>query len=115
MLQIKNNLARDPGGLVFQIVEPGCVHWHDGGTDMTIDEAMAPAKQGRPASAREDAESWIRERLAGGPVLAKDMLEEGTEEFAINTLKRAKQSVGVESRQLSTDESKPKAWHWVLA
>jgi len=114
MLQLKNNLAPNPGGLAFQIVQPGLVHWHDGSVGMTIDEAMSPAKQGRPTSVRTEAEEWIRERLADGPVLARDMLIEGEEAFAMNTLKRAKQSIGVLSRQITTGESGQKDRYWVL-
>ncbi|MEE9293988.1 MAG: AAA family ATPase, partial [Phycisphaerae bacterium] len=39
-VQVKNNLARDPGGLRFNIGGVGYVEWHDGVVDMSADDAL---------------------------------------------------------------------------
>ena len=114
MLQIKNNLAPDPGGLAYRIVEPGVIHWFDGTVSTTADEALAPPKQGRPTSTRDEDERWIKEQLNDGPVPAAWMLAEGKKEFAEKTLQRAKESLGIKSRYMAVDGSESKQSHWVL-
>ena len=64
MIQAKNNLAQNPGGLAYRIEDPGQVHWDNETVSMTADEAMAH-KQGRPASTRDEAETWLRDRTPG--------------------------------------------------
>ncbi len=119
MLQVKNNLAPNPGTLAFQIVTPGCVHWHDGVLDTSADEVLL-AQQGRPTSTRDEAVEWLRTRLSNGPVLASVVLAEGAKLFATRTLHRAKRSLGVVSRMLlagnvgNLESGQEKKYHWVI-
>lgn len=112
MLQIKNNLAPNPGGLAFQIVKPGVIEWFDGTVSTTADEALAPPKQGRPPSTRDEVERWIKEELNDGPVPAAWMLGEGEKKFAPKTLQRAKENLGIESRYMAVEGSESKQSHW---
>jgi putative DNA primase/helicase len=69
---------------------------------------------GHAQSPRVQAQRFLRELLADGPHRATEVYElaEATD-IAVNTLKRAKRDLGVDSFQRRTPEGKPE-WWWVL-
>jgi RecA-family ATPase len=74
MLQAKNNLSRDMGGLAFRIREPGVVHWDDGEVDRSADDALGEA-QSRVRTVGNDIAEWLTAMLATGPVESKKLRE----------------------------------------
>lgn len=98
LLQVKNNLAPQPEGLAFEIVD-GRVHWSADRVTISADEAIQPRKGPAP-TARHDAEDWLRDRLRDGWVESRTIDTEGQQMgFSIGTLKRARQSIGAKSEQ----------------
>jgi hypothetical protein len=120
MLAVKNNLAADvANGLAFTIEPHGLggapvVCWEREPVTITADEALAPdaKERGRPADDRQDAEAWLREALAGGPRLAKDVTAEAIEGHCIakRTLDRARKAV----RVVAFREEHRGPWWWKL-
>lgn len=98
-LPTKNNLsANDGSGLAYRVV-PGpngapVLAWEPSPVTMTADEALAGADPSpRP---REAAADWLRARLAGGPVAARDVFDDAAAAgIAKATLNRAKKQLGV--------------------
>jgi hypothetical protein len=117
MLPGKNNLAREGDGLAFSIIgEPPHVAWERDPVAMTADDALAVEGQGREQKPGPEAEAlaaatdWLRAALAGGPRLAKDLLDEwrNGQGGSKRTLDRAKQSLGVEAYRPEV----PGPWWW---
>src|SRR5262249_6138490 len=105
----KNNLAREGDGLAFSIIgEPASIAWERDPVAMSADDALAAESQtqeqkpGPEAEALDAASAWLGAALAAGSRLAKDVIDEwkngqgGSE----RTLKRAKQSLGVEAYRM---------------
>jgi putative DNA primase/helicase len=119
LLPGKNNLAREGDGLAFSIIgEPARNSWERDPVAMSADDALAAESQAREQKPGPDAEAldaasaWLGKALAGGPRLAKDLIDEwkngqgGSE----RTLKRAKQTLGVEAYR----DEVPGPWRWRL-
>src|SRR5262249_26629396 len=109
LLPGKNNLAREGDGLAFSIIgEPARISWERDPVAMSADDALAAESQtqeqkpGPEAEALDAASAWLGAALAAGSRLAKDVIDEwkngqgGSE----RTLKRAKQSLGVEAYRM---------------
>ncbi len=93
--------------------EPPRLEWL-GAVDVNADEAMREADDPTVASrgARETAESFVREALAAGPRPSKEIESEAKAAgIALRTLRRARESLGVESRPNGLGGS----WIWKLA
>lgn len=96
-LQVKNNLAPNPGGLAFTIEEPGAVHWEPGTVDVDADDALAP-RRGPEPEALEEAIEFVMEALAGDAMEADDLdgkakvvgVSQGTLKRAKAALRKAK-------------------------
>jgi len=92
-LPTKLNLAHDPNGLAYRIVD-GRVVWEFEPVAMHADDAFraefgGPSKSDRPTQ-RDEAQTWLREFLAAGPRPSNDVAEYGKEAgFTIITLRRA--------------------------
>jgi hypothetical protein len=119
LLPGKNNLAREGDGLAFSIIgEPARIAWERDPVAMSADDALAAESQAREqkpgpdAEAHDAASTWLAAALAAGARLAKDLIDEwkngqgGSE----RTLKRAKQSLGVEAYRVEV----PGPWSWRL-
>ena len=119
LLPGKNNLAREGDGLAFSIIgEPARISWERDPVAMSADDALAAESQAREqrpgpdAEAHDAASTWLAAALAGGPRLAKELMDEwknghgGSE----RTLKRAKQSLAVEAYRAEV----PGPWWWRL-
>lgn len=96
----KNNLAPPPPSREFSLQDDGSgyarIVWGDecqfSATDLLMGESDPEAR-----SALQDAEEFLKQRLANGPRLSKELKEEAHEEFDIadRTLARARKSLGV--------------------
>jgi hypothetical protein len=105
-LPVKMNLARDVGGMAFRIEsvkeeagEVPRVSW-EGPVDLTGDDYLdvAPEQAGRTG----EAESWIKAKLAAGPLPAAELRRmAGKEGLGWRTVQRGKERLGgaVESYQ----------------
>lgn len=120
LLPGKNNLAERPVGLAFDI-GPGdvegraCIRWMDGEVTITADEAVnrEPQQDDERRTERDEAADWLRQTLANGPMLAKEVKElakEG-EGIAPRTLDRAKKAVSV----IAYRPENPGPWYWRLS
>jgi hypothetical protein len=77
-----------------------------------VDEVEA-GQDRRQAAERREAEQWLREFLAGGPVAATEILEAaGKSGFSKGTLRRARESLGVLS--IREGFAKDARWSWRL-
>ena len=112
LLPVKSNLAPPADVLAFSRVGDRIV-WEGAPVEgVTVDGIMAESPVDR--GERSDAEAFLRDILAGGPVPAKDVLRAAkTNGVSERTLKRAKSHLGVRSQRmggLGTDGQ----WHWWL-
>jgi hypothetical protein len=81
LLPLKNNLARDVGGLSFTIEshattnEP-VIDWSPDPIAISAESIAGSARpNGRPNAEREDAKDWLRNRLAKGAAPGRDVQE----------------------------------------
>jgi hypothetical protein len=115
-LPIKNNIGNDETGLAYHLQSHGCVasvYWHEDVISMSADDALeTPKKRGRPAESRNEAIDFLTEALAGGPRLAKEVIEEAREVHGITkrTLDRARQGLKVKAER----ETPTGPWMWSL-
>jgi putative DNA primase/helicase len=123
-VKAKNNLAKDAKALRYGMgvktvghdprldvdIEAPFIVWHPQHVEITANEAMQ-ASEGR--TAKREAQDFLREHLAAGPVKADDIFEEAKQEgIAVKTLKRAKKELGIVSRK---EHGRPDApWVWEL-
>jgi hypothetical protein len=112
VLQVKNNLACDPGGLAFHISQPGIVAWSATPVAVSADEALSPDKP-KAHKARDDATGFLKELLADGPVRSDKVLEQARNAgIAERTLRRVKDKIGVVARPVTT--AGERRWYWSL-
>lgn len=124
LLPGKNNLAKRPDGLAFDI-GPGdaiddsgqprpCIRWHAGTVDITADDAVnrEPDRDKAKRTERDEAVDWLRQALAAGTRPANDIIEEAREAQGIakRTLDRARKAVGVDAYR----PKNPGPWWWRL-
>jgi putative DNA primase/helicase len=119
-LNSKNNLARFAPGLGYRlmqrIVTGDCltshIEWDNAPVTVSADQALAATAGGSEArTAREEAEQFLRDLLAGGPVSAREGEKQARElGIASRTLKRAREKVGVVAEKGGLKEG----WTWRL-
>jgi hypothetical protein len=112
LLPAKLNLARDPDGLAYRIVD-GRVAWEYEPVKMHADEAMAAeAKEGESGhrgAERREAAAWLKDELAKGAKPASEIIERGEGYgFSKRTLQRAFEQIGGERRKDTFDGP----WLW---
>jgi putative DNA primase/helicase len=127
-LPVKNNLAPLGKGLAFRVEQqivgdPGegilgsSVVWENEPVNITADQALAAAEDrgGEIHSARREAEEFLLELLANGPVGAKEGADHARAlGIAPRTLKRARKKLGVVSRRESEGRGGRGQWVWSL-
>jgi putative DNA primase/helicase len=103
-LQIKNNIAKDPGGLAFRIGQqllPGditgsSIFWDSERVSCTADQVLAANENASDRPAQTEAEDFLRDILRDGPRPAKDVEAEAKEAgISWRTVNRAKKTLGV--------------------
>ncbi len=115
LLPGKNNLAAEGQGLAFTIAgDPPAVCWQTEAVDMTATDALAAetagAESARDRPARDEAQSWLADLLADGPVPTAEIREEAEAAgFSWRTIQRARNILSIEAirRRDST-------WLWKL-
>lgn len=106
-LCIKNNIGPTQSGLAFEMTARHgdstvpCIEWISGEVTISADEALA-APKGKPgpeANDQQDAEAFLRDALANGARLSKELTADAQEGHGIapRTLSRARKSLGVEA------------------
>ena len=113
LLPGKMNLARPAAGLAFRISgDPARIEWESDPVMMTANGVLAAQTGGDRGgrTERDDASDWLRDLLATGPVLCKDVEREARDAgHALGTLRRAKAHLGVVSKKRSFNG--PHEWH----
>jgi putative DNA primase/helicase len=128
-LPVKNNLAPLGDGLAFRLEQrivgddPGksivasSVVWESEPVQKTADEALQAVEDnagGAEKGARDEAEKFLRDRLRGGPVSAKDIRQEANANcIAPRTLARAKKALSVTTSK-GAFEGEGSGWNWSL-
>ena len=106
LVAVKNNLTKRPPTISFLISELGISDYRVTTEDQRADDVLQ-SKSGERSEIRR-AEAWIREKLAGGRVAARDIFEDA-ESVGVSehTIRRAAKIVQV---KYSKDECKRSFW-----
>lgn len=113
-LPAKLNLAKDPDGLAYRIVD-GRVVWEELPVAMHADDAIAAELQKQTTNnhrgqERKEAAAWLRSELASDPIPSAQIIADAKERgFAERTLRRAFAELGGRSKKGSDG-----AWQWSL-
>ncbi len=119
LLPLKNNLAKDTGGLAFSIVDctldsgisTSKVEWEPEPVNMTADEALNAPVRRSENSQIEEAKRFIIDLLGNDALLSNEVTKEAELlGYSGATIKRAKSELGVESFR----ESPKGKWYWRL-
>lgn len=105
MLDIGGNVAGKAPTLAYAIEDRDDgprVEWQPETVEITAEEAIAAerraARQDRASPERREAEEWLRDVLARGPILARDIEAAGRAAgFSGKILRSAKEAIGAES------------------
>jgi hypothetical protein len=123
-LPVKNNLARPGKGLAFRLEQrtvgdPGtgivasAVAWESSPIDITADAALqaADAKANGTASPIAEAEEFLKEFMAAGSALQREV-KTAAEGYGLSwaTVRRAKKRLGIHA----TKDGMGGGWLWVL-
>lgn len=111
-VQVKNNLAPSPGGLLFRIAAPGVIAWSGVSLTMTADEALSPNTP-RARKASDAAVDFLRPMLRVGPRWSNDIFEEAKNAgIKRDTLQTAKKRIGAVAHYVPTGTKR--RWYWAL-
>jgi hypothetical protein len=132
-VQAKNNLGPDKHGLSFRIEQrlldgdilASAIAWNDEQIGKSADDILRAASAARagdaggPASpSRDQAEDFLRDLLASGPLAVKDIEAEAKNAgLSWRTLRRARQKLGVRAeRRAEAGDGLAGAgrWYWTL-
>ena len=118
-LPIKNNIGVDKGGYGFTIeehfvtdtIKTSRVVWSKDAVNVLADDAMR-ADAGEAMGLLEDAQCFLQEVLADGPVSAKDVYSQaGDAGHARRTIRRAQEALAIKPRKVGGKDGK---WVWGL-
>jgi putative DNA primase/helicase len=119
VLHAKNNMAAKPQGLAYRLLQTivpdnivaSYVHWEDMPVAISANEALEAAENTERQGAREKAEEFLQERLAGGPVSQKEVKADAEGAgLAWATVRRAKDRLGIRPEKDGMDGG----WLWGL-
>ena len=100
MVLLKSNIEKNPGAFAFSIQETESgprVVWESGTVEADLDDVLQPAGAHR-GTVRENTEKWLRELLANGPLLSKEVDEAANAAGLTHaTLRRAKTALKVKA------------------
>lgn len=103
LLPIKCNLGPTPPGLAFRLVPTGSaarVEWSEEPVTVGVEEALAGPEPPQERSERTEAENFLRNILADGPVEAKEVFAgAGALGIKDRTLNRAKASLKIKAEK----------------
>ncbi len=113
----KSNLCKQPRTLSFELISGSgspTVLWHEE-TDVEIERLLAPAQEEPESPAEKEAVTFLRDRLANGPVSSTVMLAEAKDlGISEKTLRRAKDRVGVDSERIDDPDETTHYWAWQI-
>ncbi len=106
---VKSNLAMKPAPLAWSRAQDGPIEWH-GEASQGIEDLLSAVA---PVTARADAEGWLRDALAAGP-LASEAVKAGANAAGITlaTLRRAADEIAVVKFKAPGSVNGP--WLWRL-
>ena len=116
MVPLKSNLTEALDGISYHIekellpdgAEASRIVWHDLPVKLTADEILQ-RQTSHEAPGRQEAEDWLRQRLADGPVAVRVLKDESDLlPYSWDTLKRAAKQLGIRG------EGEKKARVWML-
>lgn len=116
-LPMKNNLAKDLGGLAFRVVgrdlgkgiETSCVEWGSEIVTMTAEAALAPVVEGEPPATVNT--EWLRDLLKdGGREVAEIRKEAKGAGISSQALRYAREKLGIQPYKRGYQG----AWWWAL-
>src|SRR5262245_14859167 len=119
LLHAKNNMAPKPQGLAYRLLQTivcdnivaSYVRWDAAPVTISADEALDATEDKRDRSSRETAETFLRERLAGGPVLQREVKADAEGAgLAWATVRRAKDRLGIKPEKSGMEGG----WVWRL-
>ena len=114
MLPVKQNLAANVGGLAFRVeVQDGTarVAWEPGAVSLEANDVLSGLEDQDGHGARKEAESFLSDLLADGPLSVKKIEKEAKAAgFSWITVRRAKGALGVLSGKRGFDDG----WSWWL-
>ena len=119
LLSAKNNLAAPPSGIAYRLrqtivghgIVASRVDWEPEHVTITANEALAADAGNIGTRPCEDAESFLRELLADGPVPAKQVrVDADSMGFTWATVRRAKNRLGIKPHKAGMDGG----WAWSL-
>jgi putative DNA primase/helicase len=112
MLPVKQNLGPDTGGLAFRIVtETGLPHlvWETGAVALTANDVLGSMEGRETQDALHEAESWLSELLASGPVPVPQIQAEAEAAgLSWATVRRAKSALSIVAKKSTYDGG----WEW---
>jgi putative DNA primase/helicase len=109
---VKNNLAARPAALAYSLTDGRLVWEPDPLLDVDIDALLAGP--GLDRQERREADAWLRALLADGPMLSKQIKQEGEQAgFAWRTLWRSAHRLNVETERVGGLAGGGK-WYWRL-
>ena len=118
-LPTKNNLGREGEGIGFRVgvqltpsgILAPTIFWDSDPVKMSADQVLAAQGQDGAAPARDEAEDFLRDMLASGPVATKDLQSEANAAgLSWATIRRAKGQIGATAAKTGIDGG----WMWQL-
>jgi RecA/RadA recombinase len=119
LLPIKNNLSAGTSGLAFTIESAApngapTIHWlpatHSTAAEVEMHGSLP---RGRPDDERQQAKSWLRQRLSTGPCAVKEIQTEADANgFSRGTLRRAFRDL--EGKAIRESPHPNSTWFWQL-
>jgi putative DNA primase/helicase len=114
MLAVKQNLGPNIGGLAFRVetqIDLPHLDWESGAVNMEANDVLN-VEDREDHSERAEAEQWLREYLADGPVGAREVIRAAKDVGVTRTtLWRAASSAGVIKRKIG---GRGAGWEWSL-
>lgn len=111
----KSNLAEFPEPVAFRLesgrmlIEPGSA------PELVADKLLGPPAGNEERSAQDEAQDFLRDLLAGGPVEARTVIKEAKAAgIADITLRRAKAALGVTVKRSTRPGERTGPWVWSL-
>ena len=114
VLPVKQNLAPNIGGVAFRIGEQSgvpCLEWQSDAVNLNANDVLN-IEDREDHSERKEAEDWLQDYLADGPVVASEIKRRAkTAGVKSTTLWRAARSLRVVKRKLG---GRGAGWEWSL-
>lgn len=116
-LSVKNNLAPDPSGLAYKIVDSR-VEWEESPVLLTANDALRQEQDEKPGGNHQgpikkstEAMEWLANLLSHGEVASEEIFDKGnTLGFRKNMLYECKNKLGIKARKVGFGPEQ--RWYW---